>query len=523
MDKRRVFFYGSFFLIVFSICFVLGLEVFQTSGGTHMNPTEDVSYIFNFTINNTEEFGDIVNITQVNVTLPSGFTLNLDVSNGSSAAGNFSATSNILTWYNNSGVQGFLINGSNTSRYFWFNATAANPGLYNLTIQVLVNGSSTNMRNISITVNDTTSPNEVNFTSDTFANYSTELVMFNVSVIDLGTMSRVYFNVTNSSGDQNYTATNASNPSSYYWNASINVSMLAEGKYNVTVWSNDTYANENNTGITQFTVDRTIPVVTLTQSESGTGKHNMYIDIAITDSGSGIGQDCTVNVASEGVTFTGGSDSTQTMNQTGLNCGASYSYIITCMDLSGNSGSSLSTTYSTDACGDAGSGAGSSGVSSSTWINTYDYSDNEFSNKDSLARSFSVNNRVRLRIGGESHYVGIKSLTSSTATIEVSSTPQTVTMSVGDLKKFDVTDDGYYDISVKLNSVLNNKADITLLSIHEMVSPALAPEEETTSDVTGDNETIIEESTEKSVTWLWVVIVLVVIFIAWIIISKKRK
>ncbi|NQU84752.1 MAG: hypothetical protein HQ541_03240, partial [Mariniphaga sp.] len=59
------------------------------------------------------------------------------------------------------------------------------------------------------------------------------------------------------------------------------------------------------------------------------------------------------------------------------------------------------------------------------------------------------------------HYVGVTKLTTTTATINISSTPQEATLIVGDERMFEVSGDGYYDILVKLNSIENNRANVT--------------------------------------------------------------
>ena len=58
--------------------------------------------------------------------------------------------------------------------------------------------------------------------------------------------------------------------------------------------------------------------------------------------------------------------------------------------------------------------------------------------------------------------------TSTKAVINISSIEQ-VTLNIGDLKKFDITDDGFYDLSVKLNSITTPKINLTIQSIKEQI------------------------------------------------------
>jgi len=89
---------------------------------------------------------------------------------------------------------------------------------------------------------------------------------------------------------------------------------------------------------------------------------------------------------------------------------------------------------------------------------------------EGYTKDLGTKERIRITISDETHYVGVTGITSSTATINVSSVPQQATLTVGDLRKFDVTDDGYYDISVKLDAISNNKATLTTKAIREKVT-----------------------------------------------------
>ena len=86
----------------------------------------------------------------------------------------------------------------------------------------------------------------------------------------------------------------------------------------------------------------------------------------------------------------------------------------------------------------------------------------------------------------------------------------------------DVTGNGFYDIDVLLNSIVDGKGDLTIQSINEEI-----PEEEngetvtTTGEIeTGESE---EEPGEPSLTWLWILIILVVVILIGLGIRKKKQ
>ncbi len=89
---------------------------------------------------------------------------------------------------------------------------------------------------------------------------------FNVSILELNYPDTTYFMFDNASGTAfNVTATNQSG----HWAAEYNVSTLAEGSHIVTLYINDTVGNTNNTESITFTVDNTVPAVTIVSPLTG--------------------------------------------------------------------------------------------------------------------------------------------------------------------------------------------------------------------------------------------------------------
>lgn len=115
--------------------------------------------------------------------------------------------------------------------------------------------------------------------------------------------------------------------------------------------------------------------------------------------------------------------------------------------------------------------------------------------------------RFVVEVEGESHYVGVVEVGETTATIEVGSEPQQVTLSIGEARKFEVTNDSYYDIYVQLNSIENDKASLTIKGIYEEI-----PAEERE-----------EPAKEGSKLWVWLILALAVVaVIAYLFCKKKR-
>jgi hypothetical protein len=169
-----------------------------------------------------------------------------------------------------------------------------------------------------------------------------------------------------------------------------------------------------------------------------------------------------------------------------------------------------------------GGGAGGAGAATSL---TYVITDEQF--MSGYTKELAKNDQIKINISNESHYVKIAALTASAATIEVSSTPQQAVLNIGDEKKFDVTGDNYYDLSVKLNSInaTSNKTSVTVKSLHELFSSSITGEIVAPEDNKTAEEKTKGSGLAQANTLLWVIIIVVVIIIAvvYYIIYRKKS
>lgn len=389
-----------------------------------------------------------------------------------------------------------------TDGLFTMRATIANTTGFNTTLGTY---------NTQIRI-DNTGPAVSSFTTVVPGFNATNLSFLNVnvSVNDSGMgIDSVYFNVTNSSGDQvNWTKAIADTGG--YYNVTINMTNLGEGVYNVTVWANDTQlANLNNTEFIKIVVDGTNPAVTLTAAN--TTESSLTIAVASTDDLSNLAGTCTVDRAGANV-YRSGTD-TQTLTESSLTCNTAYSYTATCTDESGNSGTSAATSFTTSACPSGGASGGSTGV-----VTRMTYKPSEEQLTTGYTKEVQANDVVNIKVNGGTHTVRVSNVESSTVTLIVSSDPVTVTLSVGDTRRVDVNGDGTYDVSVMLNSITNGKADVTITKISEVVTDVSEAEQQKQEDQARGTE---EVSTTGSSWWVWVLIVVVIVLVA--IWFMKRK
>ena len=487
VEKRALLLIG-----IFLLGFVLAVHVILPSS---FSVNEDVTNLYNISVNNSD-VGQDANITQVNITLPSSFTF-LDDSNATEVVSSFTNTSTVLSWTNSSF---YLVNGSGLI-YFWFNASAATPGVYNLTV-VTLNSTGTSSSNISVTVNDTTAPN-VTFVNPIIRSNLSGSIILNVSVNDSSTVDTVIFNLTNSSGVQNASFT-ASNVSDLYWNATLNTSQFPEGIYNISVLANDSVNNLNNSEfVFNLTIDNTDPTATY----------------SCDDSSANVGQ--TINCTCTPSDSLSGVDSSATSFTSAPSTSGVGTFTLTCTfaDNAGNTGNQT-TTYTVSSSG----GGSSGGSSSSFWSKTFVINDDDF--EEGHSQELSEKQRMKVTIDSETHYVGVVDIIGDEAVINITSDPIQITLDVGEDAKVDATNDSRYDLYIKLNGINNSKANLTVESINEPVPSGAGPTTASEDEGPVTEETPSESSGVKgdtNTTGIAIAVIVVLGGVAYFVLKRKKR
>jgi hypothetical protein len=159
------------------------------------------------------------------------------------------------------------------------------------------------------------------------------------------------------------------------------------------------------------------------------------------------------------------------------------------------------------------SGGGGGGGGAVTGM-TYSVTDEQFSS--GYTKEISEGDRFKFSVDGETHYTTLDTLTSTTAVINVSSDIQQVIMEEGEENKFELTDDNFYDLSVKLNSInsTSEEANITIKSIYEEVTEEEEAKKEGKEETKGEEKEEPELSPKKFFNWVWIVVAVVVVVIA---------
>ncbi len=472
-------------IIISSIYFIFADPIGLYSDGTTSKTfNEDTVYVVNVSVNNTDTLLP-ANISMVNITFPVSFRFinNTNVTSSTTAVINFSNTTNRLSWNADN------LTANLTKIYFAFNLTQNTSGTY--TINITANNN-TGQYNTTLTyvVNDTTN---ITYNSQTTAsgNLSQNFTYANVSVTETNEDITI-FELHNSTGLYNRTVGNGVRL--FNWTG------LAQGTYKFNVTVNDSAGNSNKTVDRTVTLDTTNPVASASCSKA---TYSQGEAISCTCGG-------TDNIDTS-LTNTGSSYSTS-------NAG-SFSFSCTATDDAGNANTATFAYKVEGSSGDLPGGGGSVNTVKTTYVvNDADLS-------AGYTHDIKANERFTVSVNKITHHVTVTQVTGSGVTIEVASTPQTANMQSGDERKFDVNNDGTYDLNVKLNSVTNNVASVTVKAISEKVTAeakAAEAQKENTAAQAVNNPTTPTTSSNKTM-WIIVGIIVVLAIIGIVYYVRKKK
>lgn len=476
---------------IFALSF--GADIFPQRG-TAYTINESQESAINITINTSyTDIGSLATNATAFLWGNFNYTLSSQKTN-STITITFTNTSRVLTWTNTTAL--LNTSAANSAMRISFNVSATQPGNYTITVQI---GNSTmfNQTNITIAVNDTIAPT-IDYGAGTQANHYNNSIS-NVYV-DASVVENNEANITFGLYYNNGTVYNTS----IYTNATRarNWTGLSDGfyVYNVTIADNLGVVGLNThvayTATRNITVDATVPSVTHSCTPSS------VID------GEVITCTCSATDVTAGVNST-----TYTIHPTTNVVGTFYTACIA-KDYIGNTATSnLSYTVS-GASGDSG---GAGGGAQLEYTQTYVYDSKELSEQGEIKKELSSKSRIKVQIDNTKHYVGVTNVAATSAEIEVSSTPQKATLSVGDEKKFDVTGDGYYDVYVKLESIESSKANITLKSIYEKIIS-----EEGGEEGIGEGE-IATPPAATGKNWIWWIVGIIILIAIGVGYGVKKK
>jgi PGF-pre-PGF domain-containing protein len=314
MVNNKLISYIFMFLTMTIICavFTWATISYNSNNLSPANSTNTTNTTPSFTFNATTTTSTSVNCTLMINGLPYGNRSNL----ANSTLGNITANAT-------------LSNG----RYSWF-----------------INCTDSQGSNVSTSRNftvDRTGPQASITSPANSTNYTTSVLVLNATVSDaLLPVHTVKFFVTNGSSTLEFIA---SNTTATTWNASVNTTTLGQGSHLITLYTNDTLANFNNTAIITIFKDTVAPTVSLRNSSLNTSDSTPGFSFNFTDAVSLLAS-CTLYMNGIGYNYTE-SVINNTNNNIVVNTTLSndaYNTTVNCTDIYGNSAGSSSIIVNVD-------------------------------------------------------------------------------------------------------------------------------------------------------------------------------
>lgn len=415
-----------------------------------------------------------------------------------------------------------------------------------------------------------TPPRVSNFTGFVINNsYINNSVALNVSVWDAN-VSTVYMNITNRTGDfivGNFSRLSAPKGQSYetYWNFTLNTSWFPDGKYNITIYANDTNqsavagipVNENNTESIEVTIDNTAPSISYTCSPSSTLAGQIVTCTCTGEDGFGGG----INSTNDGTTSSSISSLVTSITDTAT--AGTFSRTCTAVDMVGHKTSTTtsytitnagsvsgttssgggSTTSTSKASIAAGSSATITGFVAGSGVKSINVEVNQAASgvEIQVTKYDSAPTAVSTPKTGTYKYFQVQTqnlvnkLSKATMTIQVEKTwvtTQGIDKSNVALFKYDETAKNWNGLTTTFKSEDTTyyyyTADLTSFSYFAIASKTVVTDEETS---TGGEQPSGEQSTSSATTgllnlpyWIWTIIGLVVLaIIVGVIVLKKKR
>lgn len=358
---------ASFVFVLVLVGFVFAAQlVYPTTGqGTNFTAVgQHISNFYNITINNTNIAGE--NITEIVILLNrTGQQINITDGTLNSSFGVGSSTNWSVNISSGAAVK---IQGLGNVGYVWFNATADSAvKVGNFTFIMTANGTTVYRNLSSVNINDTFTVEYVGKSNASGTNLSQNYVPLHLNITGNQTTISLRVSFYNSTNElyRNISiggaVVNGSGIQYNFSNLTTGVD-LPDGVYTLEVIANNSDGDMNNTANRTYRLDMTAPSVTVVQANGSTDttKTQITLTATISDSGAGIGSSCQ---SSTGTVVTG-TGTTQTIVQSGLNCGTRYNYDVVCTDLAGNQNVAVTYSAATLSCGGGSSGGNPSGSGS---------------------------------------------------------------------------------------------------------------------------------------------------------------
>ena len=384
-----------------------------------------------------------------------------------------------------------------------------------------------------------------NFMAQNFSFTIGGLTISLLSPINYANTNRGYTNFTcNSNSEQTH---GLSNVTFYLWNSSN--SLVYNETKNVSGFSNSTlfnftfsqqleyrwnclgYNNNSNFSFSSsnysLVYDITGPVVNLSSVTDGTAT---TIDFNFNVSDLNLISNCSVYVDGTGTinsSFVNKSQ-TNTITTSGLSVG-SHSAYVNCSDLAGNFGNSSVISFNINSPpiqSQSGGGGGGGGPTYKTYVVSENITSSGYT------KELTKDDRISFEIfdeKAEKHTLSVDSVGSNFVNLTIRSNATNILLGIGQSIKLNLTSPDYYNLYIKLNRIVDKKAELTIQTIHDAIitKEEFRKGDNATFDAKDESNKEIGDSvlngSSFSTAVTYILIVTVIVLIVWFLHSLKGK
>lgn len=312
------------------------------------------------------------------------------------------------------------------------------------------------------------------------------------------------------------------------------------GTYSITIFANDSANYLNGTSTTSFTASDVTPPNIFNILNNSINDSSATISWSTDESSNtqlcyGRNSGLSWNTSCSETTTSNSNQNSVTSHSIVLSLDADtqYYYFVRSCDSSSNCNTSIQYTFITSNSSSqniVNNNVNNNNLSTNNpWISTILLDDKNLDQKGLINEQLLPQYRIQIKVANLTYFVGLVSLTSTQAMLNISTYPVQVLFNVNNTKKFDLNSDNYYDISITLNGIYNNRANITLLYLHESTSGLqtsatenLTSENKTSTGVGSILSNLSKHETSIIITFC-AIIVIIIILIVYIYYSMKKK
>lgn len=242
-------------------------------------------------------------------------------------------------------------------------------------------------------------------------------------------------------------------------------------EHNVSFYCNDSAGNENSSSLVFFGIDKSKPVVTLVEPFPGdetasSVEKTFYFNV--TDN-----LNVTCSLVIDGlINLTNSSVNQSQTQELSLTFGTgAYSWSVNCTDSAGNQGNSSQESFTITSpptqVASSGGGGGGGEPTSRTYAPTTEQVSGGYT------KDLSEGDKIKFTffdVKASPHTLTVERVGEDFVDLTIQSNTIKLTLGIGQSAKLNLTSADYYDLYIKLESITNNQAKLTIQTINEKIS-----------------------------------------------------